>query len=134
MGTPTRSRLRITTEGGDDAPTQAENDGGSHGQGGRLGLGLADITPEMRQQLNLPDQVHGAAIESVRPGSPADDAGLAPGNVILEVDRKPVQSAESVTSAVHALPAGKDILLLVWANGGASYRVLHPDQNAQSGE
>jgi len=113
---------------------EAENGGGGQNQGGKLGLGLADITPDVRQQFNLPDQVHGAAIESVRPGSPADDAGLAPGNVILEVDRKPMQSAQSVTNAVHSIPAGKDILLLVWANGGASYRVLHPDQNAQSGE
>jgi hypothetical protein len=30
---------------------------------------------------------------------------------------------------VHAAPAGKDILLLVWANGGTSFLVVHPDQN-----
>ena len=38
----------------------------------------------------IPSQVNGAVIENVRPGSPADDAGLAPGDVIVEVDRKPV--------------------------------------------
>jgi serine protease Do len=71
--------------------------------------------------------VKGAAIETVRPGSAAEDAGLAPGDVILEVNRKPIESAESCVSAIHAAPEGKDILLLVWSNGGASYRVVHPD-------
>jgi serine protease Do len=69
----------------------------------------------------------------VRPGSAAEDAGLAPGDVILEVDRKPVDSADNFVNAIHAVPSGKDILLLVWANGGASYRVIHPDPSQQNG-
>jgi serine protease Do len=113
----------------------SNSDGNRQGNSGKLGLALADLTPDVRQQLNVPEQVHGAAIQDVRPGSPADDAGLAPGDVILEVNRKPVDSAENVTNAVHSVPAGKDILLLVWSKGGAFYRVVHPaDQGAQSGE
>ena len=69
----------------------------------------------------------------MRPGSPADDAGLAPGDVILEVNRQPVADADNFINQIHSVPAGKDILLLVWSNGGASYRVVHPDQNAQNG-
>ena len=69
----------------------------------------------------------------MRPGSPADDAGLAPGDVILEVNRHPVEDADNLVSQIHSVPAGKDILLLVWANGGASYRVVHPGQNSESG-
>ena len=87
----------------------------------------------MRQQFNVPERVHGAAIQNVRPGSPADDAGLAPGNVILEVNRHPVTDADNFVSQVHAVPQDKDILLLVWSNGGASYRVVHPEQHPQSG-
>jgi serine protease Do len=70
----------------------------------------------------------------VRPGSPADDAGLTPGDVILEVNRKPVDGAANATSAVHAAPNGKDILLLIWSHGGASYRVVHPDSGSANGE
>jgi serine protease Do len=113
---------------------EASNGGSAQGNNGKLGLALADLTPDVRQQLNVPDQVHGAAIQDVRPGSPADDAGLTPGDVILEVNRKPVESADNVTNAVHAVPAGKDILLLVWSKGGAFYRVLHPEQGTQNGE
>ena len=51
---------------------------------------MDDLTPDVRQQMNIPEQVKGAAIEKVRPGSPADDAGLTPGDVILEVNRHPV--------------------------------------------
>jgi len=113
---------------------EAENGSGSENKGGKLGLALADLTPDLRQQLNVPESVHGAAIQNVRPGSPADDAGLAPGDVIQEVNRKPVDTAESAVNAVHSAPDGKDILLLVWSNGGATYRVVHPNQNAQSGD
>ncbi len=112
---------------------EAENTGSSRTQGSKLGLAVDNLTPAMRQQYNIPDRVHGAAIESVRPGSTAEDAGLAPGDVILSVNRHPVDGADSFVNAVHAVPSGKDILLLVWANGGASYLVIHPDQSLQNG-
>jgi serine protease Do len=111
----------------------ADNSGSEPAKGGKLGLAVANLTPDLRQQMNIPEQVKGAAIQSVRPASPADDAGLAPGDVILEVNRHPVQSPDSFVSEVHSVPEGKDILLLVWSNGGASYRVVHPAQSGQNG-
>ena len=111
----------------------ADNSGAGAEQHGKLGLGVAELTPDMRQQLNIPEHVKGAAIESVRPGSPADDAGLAPGDVILEVNRHPVEGPDSFANQVHSVAAGKDILLLVWAKGGQSYLVVHPAQNAENG-
>jgi len=98
---------------------------------GKLGLAVANLTSDVRQQLQLPASVHGVAVETVRPASPADDAALAPGDVILEVNRKPVTSADEFVSQVHATPAGKDLLLLVWSKGGATYRVVHPDDNSK---
>jgi serine protease Do len=53
--------------------------------------------------------------------------------VILEVNRHPITSAEQFVNEAHANPAGKDLLLLVWSQGGASYRVVHPDASNQSG-
>jgi len=106
----------------------ASNDESASPKSGKLGLAVADLDQDTRQQLSVPAQVHGVAIQSVRPASPAEDAGLAPGDIILEVNRKPVSSAESFVGDVHANPAGKDLLLLVWSKGNASYRVIHPDQ------
>jgi serine protease Do len=101
---------------------------GTADHGGKLGLAMSDITPDVRQQLNLPDNVKGAAIQGVRPGSPAEDAGLQPGDVIVQVNRHDVDSANQAVASVRSIPSGQDILLLVWSNGGESYRVLHPDR------
>ncbi len=114
--------------------TEVATDSGAAGpQKAKLGLAVSELTPDVRQQLHIPAQVHGVAVESVRPASPAEDAGLTPGDVILEVDRKPVTSAQQFVEDAHASPAGKDLLLLVWSQGGASYRVVHPDSANQSG-
>jgi serine protease Do len=106
---------------------------GAQGNTGKLGLAVDDLNADARQQLNLPSDVKGAAIANVRPGSPADDAGLRPGDIVLEVNRNPVTSAEQFVSAVHATPAGKDVLLLVWSKGNNSFRVIHPTDGSQSG-
>jgi len=95
----------------------------------RWGVGLADVTPELREQLQLPSELRGAVIQQVQPGSPADNAGLQSGDVIVEVNRKPVQSAADVQKALGSVPKGQSAMVLVWSNGGSSFRVLHPAQN-----
>ena len=112
----------------------AENGDNGSQKKGRLGVSVGDLSDDVRQQMNIPSQVKGAAVESVRPASPADDAGLAPGDVIEEVNRKPVQSAQQFASDVQSAPAGKDILLLVWSHGGSTYRVIHPAPTTDKGE
>jgi len=108
----------------------ASNDGSEGQQKGKLGLAVGDLTSEARQQIDAPDSLKGAVVENVRPASPAEEAGLQPGDVILEVNRHATASAEQFVNAVHQNPAGKDLLLLVWSKGNASYRTIHPeDQN-----
>jgi serine protease Do len=96
----------------------------------RWGVGLANLTPEMREQLQAPREIHGAVIEQVQPGSSADNAGLQQGDIILEVNRHKVQSASDVQQALSNVPKGQDALLLVWSNGGNSFRVLHSPEGA----
>jgi serine protease Do len=112
----------------------AENEGGAQpGQTGRLGLAVDDLDQDTRQQLQIPPTVKGAAIAQVRPGSPAEDAGLQPGDVVQEVNRKPVTSAGQFANVVRSTPSGKDILLLVWSKGNSSFRVLHSSGSQDSG-
>ena len=96
----------------------------------RWGLGIADITPEVREQLKAPEDMHGAVIQRVLPGSPSDDAGLQPGQVILGVNRHETKNASDVQKALANVPKGQDALVLIWANGGSTFRVLHSTQGA----
>jgi serine protease Do len=98
-----------------------------HGKG-RWGLSLGDLEQGERDQLQVPTDVHGAVIEDVQPGSPADNAGLQKGDVIIEVNRHSQQSADEVSKALTNVPKGQDVLVLVWSNGGNTFRVLHPAQ------
>jgi serine protease Do len=119
-----------------DLPVTLESANGGHeqvvaqnGNGkGRWGLGLADLTPDVRQQVQAPESVHGAVIQNVRSGSPADDAGLERGDVIVSVNRKPTSTASDVAQQLSSVPNGQDVLVLVWSNGGNTFRVLHPSE------
>ena len=91
----------------------------------RWGMGLSDLTPDVRQQMQVPSDVHGAVVAQVTPGSPADNARIQAGDVILQVNRKDTPNAEAVKNALAAVPSGQDVLLLVWSNGGNSFVVLH---------
>src|SRR5580692_5065989 len=94
------------------------------------GIGLGKLTPELREQLQAPGELRGAVIEQVQPGSSADNAGLQQGDIILEVNRHKVQSASDVKDALSKVSKGEDALLLVWSNGGNTFRVLHAPEGA----
>src|ERR1700685_303798 len=94
------------------------------------GIGVSALTPEVRQQIQGPSNLHGAVIEHVQPGSAADNAGLRSGDVILEVNRREVKSAEEVQQVLSNVPKGQDALLLVWSNGGNTFRVLHAPEGS----
>ena len=121
---PTSVAVTLETLGGDKGAETANAD---HGKG-RWGLSLADLTPDVRNQVQVESSVHGAVVEDVKPGSPADNAGLQRGDVIMEVDRKPVKSAADVAQVLSNVPNGQDALVLVWSQGGSTFRVLHPSQ------
>lgn len=118
--------------GGKEVATNDAHEDGR--QSGKLGLAVSNLTPEARQQFDVPEQIHGVIVEKVRPASPADEAGIQPGDVILEIDRKPAESASQFASAVHQNQDGKDYLMLVWSKGNSSYRTVHSDQGNQDGE
>lgn len=94
---------------------------------GKIGVTIAPIDDDARQQLQLPEEIKGVVVAEVRQGSPADDAGLAQGDVILEVNHHAVTTTDAFAKEVHATAAGKTILLRVWSHGGIGYRVVHPE-------
>ena len=115
----------VTLENMNHSTAGGENNSAEQGKP-RWGLGLQDLSPDLRQQMQTPSTVHGAVITDVQPGSSADNAGLQQGDIILEVNRHKVDSAADVREALKSIPQGQDALLLVFSNGGNSFRVLHP--------
>lgn len=120
--------VTLEAMGSHDKSLSAENENG-HGKM-RWGLGLADLSSDVREQLEAPENIHGAVVEQVQPGSSADDAGLRRGDVIMQVDRHDVQSASDVQQALSKVPKGQDALVLVWSNGGNTFRVLHAPEGS----
>jgi serine protease Do len=118
----------VTLESMSKSDHDSETADAGHGKP-RWGIGLGDLTPDVRQQIHAGDDVHGAVIEQVTPGSPADNAGLQQGEVITEVNRHPVQSASDVQKALGSVPQDGDAMVLVWTNAGSAFRVMHPGQD-----
>ena len=78
-----------------------------------VGLRVSELNDMLRQQFRVPDGVNGVVVTAVRPGSPADDAGLQPGVVILQVDGQPVVSGDDLRGKIsNAKRSGKDAVLL----------------------
>lgn len=85
-----------------------------------FGLTIAPVTPEIARQLRLPSTT-GAVVTDVAPHSAAAAAGLEPGDVILEVNRKPVKSVEDVVAALRSVPAGGTVFLLIAREGQQTF-------------
>ncbi len=107
-------------------PGEAAHAGAADQQQG-IGLALAPLSPDMRAQLNLPGRVHGAVVAEVRPGSPAEQAGLQPGDVVVGVGNKAVASPEDAVSAIHAATSGgKATALRIVRDGTAAFVAVAP--------
>jgi serine protease Do len=86
----------------------------------RIGISVIDLTPEIREQLELPASTKGIVVADVQEGSLAAEAGLRPGDVIQEVNRKPIQNVSDFQAQVtkrHEEP----ILLRVNRGGHAIF-------------
>jgi S1-C subfamily serine protease len=82
---------------------------------GYIGASLSTVTPSLRVQLNY--QGSGVAVMQVVSGSPADAAGLQPGDVIQKIDGKDVNTADDLTKAIKGTKPGQTVNLQVWSGG-----------------
>jgi len=87
----------------------------------KVGLHLQTLTPDMARLLGMDPEAKGAAVSGVEPGSRAAKAGLHAEDVIVEIDRKPVASAEE---AVSALRAGGKAAHLLRVRRGDTFRFI----------
>jgi Do/DeqQ family serine protease len=100
------------------------NDKGQGEDTGTLnGVAVADLDGKARQQFDLPNTVKGAVVTEVDPNSASAEAGLKPGDVIQEINRKPVKNAEEAVQLTEK-GADKTTLLKIWRDGGSRFVVV----------
>jgi serine protease Do len=94
----------------------------------RWGLRLSDITPELQQRLEIGNK-QGAIVVEVEPSSPADDAGLQPGDVIVQVGESLIKSAsDAQTELKRAVRSDKPVRLRIERQGHGLYVALAPPE------
>jgi serine protease Do len=86
------------------------------------GLQVRPLDDSMRQRLDIPATIDGVVITNLDRASPAARAGLRPGDVVLEVNRKAVTSAQTFQSAYDG--AKGKVVLLVFRGGNTVYLVI----------
>lgn len=109
-------RSKLFPERGEEA-AEANDDSGPSAN--KLGLNVRSITPEMAQRMGTPEG-KGVQVTDVKPDSFADDLGFQPGDVILQVNRQPVNSEDDFKKLTGTLKTGQDVAFLVQRGRGSN--------------
>ena len=87
------------------------------------GVAVVDLDAQTRRQLNIPGNVQGVVVTEVQDNSAASEAGLKPGDVVIEINRQPVKSAEEAVKLTEN-PKDRTTLLRIWSKGASRYIVV----------
>jgi serine protease Do len=88
------------------------------------GVTVADLDPHVRDELQLPDSVHGALVTEVENDSNSADAGLQPNDIIVEINRLAVTDSDAAVRLCKAAK-GSQILVKIWRGLGNSGGTLY---------
>lgn len=103
---------------------------------GVLGAQAQDLTPDLARAFGI-DRKRGAVLTQVVPGSAADKAGLKAGDVVVEINGRPVRNALDVRNSIGLLRVGEQVKLKVLRNGktvSVNAKVEEPEQAERTGE
>ena len=82
----------------------------------KFGVTVRKLTPEIAERLDIPSG-KGVIVQDVKPGSFAEDVNLGRGDVILEVNKQPVNNEEDFARAESGMKSGQDVVFLVRPRG-----------------
>jgi len=83
---------------------------------GYLGVGIQELTPELADTFQL-DNSKGALVTDVKPGSPADQAGVKRGDTVVEYQKVPIDSPRALQREVMTTPVGSSVSITVVRDG-----------------
>jgi serine protease Do len=102
------------------------NDDSDNSSASSRGIGVENLTPELSQQIGIPESTHGVVVTSIDASSTAADAGqIGRGTVIVAVDKQPVRSVQDF-KRLMAAANGKPVLLTVNNGGQVGFTVVQP--------
>lgn len=84
---------------------------------GHIGVEITDLTPEMAKEFGYNAGGTGALVDNVKPGSPAEKAGIKRGDIVLGLNGESVNGSGDLTARIADTPPGKTIQLKVFRNG-----------------
>jgi len=101
---------------------------------GFLGVSVSELTPDIAEGFGLKAGTKGALVQGVMPKSPAAKSGVQPGDVVVAVNGRTIETAAQLTRAVSAVPpGGKATLTLVRGNDKRDVQITvtsRPDEEA----
>ena len=95
---------------------EEDNNDSSTPKESKLGLSVRAVTSDIADRLDIPAG-KGVIVQDVKPGSFADDVGLSRGDVILEINKQPVNTEDDYTRISSTLKSGQDVVFLVRQRG-----------------
>jgi serine protease Do len=81
-----------------------------------LGMNITDVTDETREAFDLPE-ARGALVQAVEEGKPAARAGIRHGDVIVEIDGKPIRNNRELIDYISYRPVGTEVRITLFRNG-----------------
>jgi len=111
----------------DEETPQTSRGGGGGGNdegevtGTGFGLTLNALTADLARRLRLPTDTEGVLVSEVEPGSSAQRAGVSRGDIILQINRRPVRSPQEARRALDAVGSGSTAFLLILRNGQQTF-------------
>jgi serine protease Do len=88
------------------------------------GVTVGDLNDATRQEFRVPSEIKGAVVTAVEPDSIAASTGIRPGDVIQEIKRRPISSADEAVKLSEELKRDKQVLLRVYSRGSSRMLVL----------
>ena len=104
---------------------------------GYLGMGIVPVTDDVKESFNLPE-TRGALVQTVEPGKPADKAGVKPGDVVVAIDGKTINTNRDLIDYISYLPVGSTVKITYIRNGhqqtATATTAVRPEENETASE